>query len=100
MTDTLVENEILEEMIAAPSGYQFSLNDRCDQDKGSKRTDGKGFGVAEQAFYRASKDDLELFLCIHHYNRNATALVTGGWKIEESPAVAGYGVKNYIYSEQ
>jgi len=80
--------------------YVFTLNDRCDADKGSPRNDGKGVGVAEQAQYRLTKGKMELFLCIHHFNKHEDALLTDGWKVEKSPTVDTYGVKNYIYSEQ
>lgn len=95
-----METMTLDQEFAESEPYEFSLNDRCDADKGSMRNDGKGVGVAEHAKYRLTKGNLELFLCIHHFNKHEDALLTDGWKVEKSPVVDTYGVKNYIYSEQ
>lgn len=50
--------------------YEFTALDRCDR------------GISERAYYRVTKDDMELMFCIHHYKQHEYALASGGWSVE------------------
>lgn len=62
--------------------YSFSMNDRCDADKGSKSSDGRGIAVSEQAYHRWTKDGMEVFFCAHHNRKYGPTLFADGWKCE------------------
>lgn len=94
MTTTMIDQPVVEEV-----QYEFSLNDRCDALAGSQRTDGKGVGVAEQAYYRATKGDLELLFCRHHFNQHAERLTLDGWSVQKNDAVDNLAVRHNVYIE-
>ena len=92
--------DVTEVAPATETAYEFSMHDRCDADKGATRSDGKGVSVAEQAYHRATKGDLELFFCDHHYQQHESALLTEGWKIEsDHMALESMKVRHKVYSE-
>ena len=80
--------------------YQFTMNDRCCATRGTVVGNARGVAVAEQGYYRATKSDMELFFCVHHYNQHEDALLLDGWKIESDEfAIEAMGTRHKVYSE-
>lgn len=100
MVAATAEQVIEESATVEQMGYVFSMNDRCDAVRGVQQEGGKGVSVPEQAYYRATKDDMELFFCAHHFGKHEDRLMTGGWKVEcDQLALDKLGQNHYIYSE-
>src|SRR5574338_589911 len=63
--------------------YNFTINDRCCADRGSRGY--LGVEVAEQAYHRWTKGDQEILLCNHHNNIHEFSLAASGWAVEHHP---------------
>ena len=74
------------EPLAAPveEKYRFTLDDRCCADRGT-RGHGGLVVVAEQAYHRWTKGDLELLFCNHHNRQVQERLFIDGWSVESHP---------------
>lgn len=78
--------DTLDEVLVAPvtPEYQFSGNDRCCADKGTRGFQGTVV-VAEQAYHRWTKGDKEILLCNHHNRLYESGLFVSGWDVQHHP---------------